>query len=44
MHAESPGDLLGPALHFFAQLGAARFGLGIEVGDAGDLDPPALLG
>src|SRR6266851_5184216 len=33
-----PGDLLRRLFHFLAQLGAARLGLGIKVGDAGHLD------
>src|SRR6266849_10934826 len=33
-----PGDLLRRLFHFLAQLGAARLGLGIEVGATGHLD------
>src|SRR6266852_7450525 len=33
-----PGDLLRRLFHFLAQFGAARLGLGIEVGDTGHLD------
>ena len=32
------GDLLGCALHLLAELGGARLGLGIEIGEASYLD------